>query len=147
MKEGEEISALTGAPREEVLAMGTELGRLIIWDAKKSKAIKQGAAHSGRVFTAQFLADGKKIVTAGADGFIKQWDAKKGNLLKAVRVIERGKRDEDEPRLSAVGIAPDGRLAITATVVNGRFGSELSLWNLQTGQRLWKVQDLLTRGI
>jgi WD40 repeat protein len=147
MKEGEAISALTGAPREEVLALGTELGRLILWDAKKSKAIKQGAAHSGRVFAAQFLADGKRIITAGADGFIKQWDAKKGTQLKALRVIERGKRTEDEPRLHAVGFSPDGRLAITATVANGRPGSELSLWNLQTGRRTWKVDDLLTRAV
>jgi WD40 repeat protein len=147
MKEGEAFSAVTGAPREEVIAMGTELGRLILWDAKKSKPIKQGAAHSGRVLAAQFLADGKKVMTAGADGFLKMWDGKKGTLLKALRVIERAKRDEDEPRLSAVGFSPDGKLALTATVANARPGSELSLWNLQTGRRLWKVQDLLTRAI
>src|SRR5262249_54940524 len=58
MKEGESFSALAGSPRDEVLAMGTELGRLIIWDAKKSKAIKQGAAHTGRVLATRFLADG-----------------------------------------------------------------------------------------
>ncbi|HYV49560.1 MAG TPA: hypothetical protein VFA20_32095 [Myxococcaceae bacterium] len=147
MKEGEVLSAISGAPREEVLAMGTELGRLILWDAKGSKPIKQGAAHSGRVFAVQFLSDGKRVLTAGADGFLKQWDAKKGTLLKPLRVIERGKRGEEEPRLSAVGFSPDGRLALTATVASGRPGSELSLWNLGTGRRLWKVQDLLTQAI
>lgn len=147
MKEGEAFSAISGAPRDEVLAMGTELGRLVLWDAKGSKAIKQGAAHSGRVFAAQFLADGKRVLTAGADGFLKQWDAKKGTLLKALRVIERGKRGEEEPQLTAVGFSPDGKVALTATAASGRPGSELSLWNLQTGRRLWKVQDLLTRAI
>jgi len=147
MKEGEAFSAITGAPRDEVIALGTELGRLIFWDAKAEKAIKQGAAHAGRVFAAQFLSDGKKVLTAGADGFLKQWDAKKGTLVKALRVIERGKRGEEEPQLTAVGFSLDGRLALTATVVSGRSGSELSLWNLQAGRRLWKVQDLLTRAI
>jgi len=147
MKEGEAVSALAGAPRDEVLAMGTELGRLILWDARKSKPIKQGAAHSGRVLATQFLADGKRLLTAGSDGFIKQWDGKKGTLVKAVRVIERPKRGESEPQLGAVGFSPDGKLALTATVAEGRPGSELSIWNLQTGRRTWKVQDLLTRAI
>ncbi|HVE85352.1 MAG TPA: WD40 repeat domain-containing protein [Myxococcales bacterium] len=146
MKEGEAFSALAGAPREELLAMGTELGRLVLWDARTSKAVKQGAAHSGRVLAAQFTADGKKLLTAGADGFVKLWDAKKGTLLKAVRVMERGRREE-EPLLGAVGFSPDGQLALTAAVLEGRPGSELSLWNLQTGRRTWKAQDLLTRSV
>src|SRR5262249_20854185 len=34
-----------------------------------------------------------------------------------------------------------------ATVAEGRQGSELSLWNLQSGRRVWNVQDVFTRAI
>lgn len=147
MKEGEALSAMGGSPRLELLALGTEFGRLVLWDPKKSRPVKQGAAHSGRVYTAQFLADGKRLVTAGADGLVKFWDGRRGTLLRTVRVIEKAKAGGTDPELRAIGFSFDGKLALTAAEVEGKPGNELGLWNLVSGRRLWKVQDLKTEAI
>jgi WD40 repeat protein len=147
MKDGEAFSALAGSQREELLALGTELGRLIVWDVKESKPLKQGGAHSGKVFGAQFLADGKRVATVGADGVLKIWDARKGTMLRSLRLIERAERVDRTPKLGAVGFSPDGRRVMTAAAVHGRDGSELSLWDVESGKRLWRAQDLLTTAI
>ena len=45
-------------------------------------------AHDGGVFHLDFSPDGRSIVTAGADGFVRLWDARDGSLLQVIPMGE-----------------------------------------------------------
>lgn len=103
-----------------------------------------------RVFTARFVMSGSghEILTAGADGTARLWDAKTGRPHK----IFRG---EDSHFLVDAVLAPDG-----ASIVAGGSDGFLRFWDTSSGRLLWRLQahtsyvvgvhyegdDIVTRG-
>ncbi len=77
------------------------------------------------VTSVAFSADGRRVVTAGADGMLQTWDAATGVRLSSVGVPAR----EVETALSR-----DGGKALVA-------GGEaiLAVWDLVAGRRLWSA--------
>ncbi len=77
--------------------------------------------HRGGVNAVDFTADGKLIVTAGADATLRVWDASSG---AAVRTIEPAEG-------AATAMSVLGRRALT-----GHGDGRAALWDLDTGQRI-----------
>jgi WD40 repeat protein len=64
--------------------------------------------HGGRVVSLVYLPDGKAVLTAGWDGFIRLWNTADGREMRAWR-------DPDDDLLLGAAAAPDGRTIFAAT--------------------------------
>jgi len=82
-------------------------------------------AHRGSVAGLAYSNDGRWLVTAGADGMMKVWDAAHHNLVRTIEL-------DDGP---ATALALDGRRALTGHA-NGR----VVLWDLDTADKIASVQ-------
>lgn len=106
-------------------------GRVNKWSLQQSNAagwglkhIQSEEAHSGlEVYSLACLADGKRAVTAGADGRCVLWDT---DRLKPIREIIK-----DGDQLYAAAVSPDG-----AFVVAGGRSGRLHLFSLKDGKAL-----------
>lgn len=81
----------------------------------------------GPIYGGDFSSDGKKVVTAGADGSLRLWDAKTGK--------EKRRLDGHVGRAWTVAFAPDSR-----RVLSGGFDNTLRLWDLTTGREVRKFE-------
>jgi WD40 repeat protein len=68
-------------------------------------------ADSRLVWTSAFSPDGKAIITAGADGLAKTFDAANGQPLHTFRPSG----SDEPPELAEASFSPDGRLVVTVT--------------------------------
>jgi hypothetical protein len=85
--------------------------------------LKKIEGHLGAVYCAAFSPDAKKIISAGADGSLRLWDARTGKELRRL--------DGHTGRVWAVAFAPDGR-----RVVSGGFDGSVRLWDLASGREI-----------
>ncbi len=77
--------------------------------------------HRGGATTVGFTEDGRTVVTSGADGMLRVWNAATGAALRAIPL------DAGAPTAAAV----EGRRALT-----GHSDGRLMLWDIDTGGRL-----------
>ena len=66
-----------------VTASGDNTAR--IWDAESGKEIAVLKGHAGRVISAAFSADGKRVVTASDDKTARIWDAESGKEIAVLK--------------------------------------------------------------
>lgn len=121
-------SALYSPEGTQILAAlgGGGLGVAMLLDAGSGEAISRFSSHDGIVRSAAFAPDGRRVVTASADGTAKVWDTLTGLELASV---ESGQRN-----LTDVAISPDGSRFVT--VAGDSEGPSAILWDLATGQRI-----------
>jgi WD40 repeat protein len=121
----------------------------VLWDLDQYRLVARLEGHAGRVFTARFVAvgDGHEILTAGADGTARLWDAATGRPRQSFR--------GDSHFLVDAALAPGGSL-----IVAGGSDGFLRFWDTSNGRLLWMLQahrsyvtgvhyegdDLVTRG-
>jgi len=98
-----------------------------LWDLEQRRLITELEGHVGRVFTARFVASGREILTAGADGTARLWSAATGSR----RQVFRG----DSHFLADATLAPDG-----STIVAGGSDGLLRFWDVSSGRLLWTLQ-------
>ena len=118
-----------------------------LWQRVQGDARKVFPAHLSRVNSVAWSTDGRFVVSAGADGVTKLWDAVQERLLRTVEEPEiplTAYTDQlhempKEAVLHRAAFSPDSRTLLTC------FNRELSLWELAAGQRLWsfKTTDAL----
>jgi WD40 repeat protein len=114
-------------------------GHAQLWDAATGKALGEPMNHgdgkpgdlralggadgvSGAVLSAEFSKDGKRVVTAGADGTVRLWDAATGKGLDIPAMAH-------EAEVNAAHFSPDGKL-IAAVGED----EKMKLWNAATGR-------------
>jgi hypothetical protein len=110
--------------------MGWQSGRplpgadyaLWLWDAATGEPLHRFEGHSLTVWSAVFSPDGRKILSAGADGSIRGWDVHRREALP----LWAG-----HPRVVNLAVSPGGRLLASA----GNDGT-LWLWDLAAGKEL-----------
>jgi WD40 repeat protein len=120
-----------------------------LWDLEQYRLVAQLDGHVGRVFTARFVSagGGHEILTAGADGAVRTWDAATGRPHQRFR--------GDSHFLADAVLTPDGSM-----VVAGGSDGFLRFWDTSNGHLLWTLQahtsyvisvhyegdDIVTRG-
>jgi WD40 repeat protein len=108
-----------------LVATASDVARL--WNAKTGDVVKPLIGHQGKIHAAAFTADGKRVVTLGADHTFRFWDAQTGE--EVARSTQSG--ENHEAGTHRMAIRPDGEEAVT---VGG--DDTPRLWNVKTGQLL-----------
>jgi WD40 repeat protein len=109
------------------ISIRSKQGAPVLWDLDQHRLIAQLDGHVGRVFTARFVATGSEILTAGADGTARLWNAATGS--------PRHSFHGDSHFLFDAVLAPDG-----SVVVAGGSDGLLRFWDASTERLLWTVQ-------
>jgi WD40 repeat protein len=120
------------AIRDGVVAIGDGTS-VALFDANTGKRKFDVPGHSDGVGGVGFLPDGR-AVTAGADGWIGIWDPETGRRVRAI--------DTGALEFGALALSPDGKQALT-----GGWRSPVSLWNLESGDRIRQFAGFSARGL
>jgi WD40 repeat protein len=99
---------------------------IYLWDATTFKQIAKLTEPPESMAFAEFISDGKQIVTAPKDGTVKIWSSETGDLIRSISIA-----------YDDIFLTPDG-VHVVATLQQG--GAQV--WDLQTGE---KILDLDTR--
>lgn len=83
-----------------LLAAGGDDQAIRFWEVESKKFVRAVPAHAGNVEALMFSPTEKRLVSAGADGFVRFWNLN-GALEGAVKT--------SSPRLKSLGFSSDGR--------------------------------------
>jgi WD40 repeat protein len=98
-------------------------GRLQVWDANTGQAIGEPlTGHRGGIRHAAFDPQGTTLVSAGADGTLRLWDAERQLSLPAPAMLH-----ED---VAVVAFSPDGR-----QIVSGADNGSVKVWDVNAGAK------------
>jgi len=103
-----------GAPRPWVRALQPAL------DPPGKAMLRTLEGHSGPVWSVAVTGDGKRAVSASADGTLKVWELGTGRLLRTLKGHSADVR--------SVALTPEGAWAISAS-----WDKTLAVWDLETG--------------
>lgn len=112
---------------DATIAIGTERGRVAIVRPHDRTLRDLTPAHAGPVFCVRFDAGGRRVVTAGGDGFARIWNVSGGQPLALAH--GRGRL------VLAAGFSPDGQRVATVD-----FAGVLRLWDASTGRLAKRVR-------
>jgi WD40 repeat protein len=65
------------------------------------EALAETPGHDGEILACDFTPDGRGLLSAGWDGFLRMWDVAQGNAIAEVRIATKP--------VSACAVAPDGK--------------------------------------
>jgi WD40 repeat protein/serine/threonine protein kinase len=94
-----------------------------VWNAQSGQPLTRPLEHGVVVWSAQFSPDGKRIVTALADGTARVWDAQTDQPLTEPMQHSR--------RITSAQFSPDGKRIVTASL-----DETARVWDAQTGKPL-----------
>jgi RNA polymerase sigma factor (sigma-70 family) len=117
------VASVAFSPDGKVIASGSHMGTLRLWDAATGKELRVLAAHNGGVIGLAFSPDGKVIATSSWDRSIRLWDAGTGTLIRSLL----GHTAE----VSTLSFSPDGKL-----LASGGKDGTARLWEAATGKSL-----------
>lgn len=120
------------AIRDGVAAIGDGTS-VATFDANSGKRRFDVPGHSDGVGGVGFMPDGR-AVTAGADGWIAIWDPESGRRVRAI--------DTGALEFGSLAMSADGKQALT-----GGWRSPVSLWNLESGERIQQFAGYSARGL
>lgn len=96
------LAALSLAPARAAVAQGgAEAPAAPGWKLKHTLR-----GHTGVVYSAAFLPDGRRLATSGDDGSVRVWNVETGRQLLRVAA--------SESTVSDLAVSPDGRLVVAA---------------------------------
>jgi WD40 repeat protein len=108
------------------LAAGDQKGRLRVWTLKDQRELLAITAHNGRLTQLVFSPDSQRLATTSYAGEVNLWQMPEGKKLRSLKVS-----DQEVTRLAFLS---DKLLACA--------GSEASIWNVESGE---KVAALTTK--
>jgi WD40 repeat protein len=126
-------ASLAFLPDGKVRAVAGSLQALHVWEAPSGRVLSPQDAHVGAVTAVRFSADGRKVVSAAADG-LRVWDAATGKSERRVEL-----RDPNDPLRGSEPhlflLSPDGRsVLVGSSVITGA-----RLVDLATEQELFAL--------
>ncbi len=110
---GEWLAAAQGAFWDRMTAGGLQL-----WNAKTGETGPRLRGHAGGVFGVEFLPDGRKLVSVGAEGTVVVWDLETNEAIKII---------DAKSSLGSLALSRDGRLIMT-----GGEEGRVVVWDLRT---------------
>jgi WD40 repeat protein len=96
-----------------------------VWDAATGEALSKPIKHDGEVNSAQFSADGHRVVTASKDGTARVWDAATGKALS------QPMKHDHYLAVNSVEFSADGQWVVTASE-----DGTARVWDAATGKAL-----------
>jgi cellulose biosynthesis protein BcsQ len=117
-------ASITTSPDGALLLAASFDNSALLWNVDRGEPLGRFRA-DGRVISAQFGPDGKKILTVSDDG-ARIWDAATGKVIVVFR-------SEAAPVASGA-FSPDGTRVLTVD------GKALHLWDAANAQRLWAFE-------
>lgn len=111
------VNCATFAPDQQTLAVGTDDGKILLWDIATGHETRQFVAHPTRVNHLTFSLDGKLLATSGYDETVKLWDAPQGKLLRTLT--------QHKGSINGLSFAPDGATLAVAC------GDTIQLWRVK----------------
>jgi eukaryotic-like serine/threonine-protein kinase len=103
---------------------GSEVGLAIVWDVADGSEVCRLPGHEKAAECVAFSPDGRLVATGSWAGVLRIWDARTGQLLRAIPA-------HGQDRISAVAFHPDGRWLATAS-----FDRTVKVWDATTGEPL-----------
>jgi len=103
-----------------------------LWEVGTGREIWSLKASDLNVIGFAFIPDGKQILITDDDG-VKVLDAANGKLTRS---FAKNKRP-----IRCVAVSPDGTLALTGDMGNATIGSELLLWDVDSGKPIQMLQS------
>lgn len=125
----ERVVALAFSPDSKILACGggapTQEGELKLIDPQSGKVVREikENVHSDTVFGVGFSPDGKRLVSGGADKFVKTFDVATGKFIKSF--------EGHTHHVMGVGWSSDGKLLASAGADN-----VVKLWDFEKGEQV-----------
>ena len=98
-----------------------------LWNGATGRPVAILEGHVGTVRGVALSADGRLVVSGGADGTVRLWDVATGQQLKVLR--------GHTGTVWSVALSADGQL-----VVSGGFDGTVKIWEAQNGAALRTVQ-------
>lgn len=75
------VDALTANPvGRSTYASGSHDNTIKVWDANSHRCVKTLNGHSDGIWSLNYLADGKRLISASVDGSAKLWDVNSGQV-------------------------------------------------------------------
>lgn len=136
----QKISSLVFAPRSAILILGTQDGKLILWEVATGRVTSSSASHIDSVTSLVVAPDGDNILSASSDSSVHIWSLKR---LVSITVPDFGANNaysRSDPtstfsqHRSAVEALATGHSAHATTniVVSASEDKVCYIWNLET---------------
>jgi WD40 repeat protein len=122
---GNMTTDLAFSPDGKTLAAGAS-NKVRLFDVQTGKEQADLGGHTGSVAAIAIASDGKTLISRGADGTLRRWDAASGNELSQFTV---------PGGVNSIAFAPDGQ-----SIAAGRSDSSIQLLDATTGKELRKLQ-------
>jgi WD40 repeat protein len=116
-----EILSLRFSPTEQLLAMATHTGAILLWNPATRAAKELPTRHQRSVYEVAFRGDGLKLVSVGLDKKLIVWDVATGLPDKEIETLRLGSP-------LCVAFHPAGK-----HLAWGDEAGTLTLWALETG--------------
>jgi WD40 repeat protein len=119
--------------QQGLLATCSYDGAVSIWETHAGKCLQEIQAHAGRAETVDLSPDGSRLLTCGRDAIIRLWDVRTGNTVSELPArcgFHFGR------------FSHDGQLVAVATCLtprNGHTPGELTLYDMNSNKRRWRV--------
>jgi len=148
----QKISSLTYAEKAAIVILGTQDGKLMLWEVATGRVSTSSASHIEAVTSLVVSPDGEHVISASADSSVHVWSI--SNLVSIERAQNgfSNARNKNEPiatfpqHRSAVTAIATGHSQHTATnfVVSVSEDKTCYIWNLETLQVLRTILLSLT---
>jgi WD40 repeat protein len=120
------VRSLAFSPDGQLLASGSSSGSIALWHIPAEPLVgKSLHGHSTSANAVAFSSDGKLLASGGYNGDVRIWSVPAGEPVgEPIQASRQGIR--------TLRFSPDGQRLLT-------IGSEASLWNVATGERIGKA--------
>ena len=119
------VHGVSFSPDGKTVASCSDDQTIKLWDIFTGDCLKTFRGHSAWVSSIDFHPSGDFIISGSGDRTIKVWNME-GECLKTI--------DGDANQAYSVSFSPDGKTILTG-------GTEVSLWNFETGQCIYTIND------